>query len=270
MKTRVVAWWSGGVASALACYIALQVYKNVVIVFQDTMNEDPDTYRFLFDCEDLYSQPIERISRIGKDFKHIEDVWLKYLSLNTAHGAICSTVLKREVREAYQNLDTDHAQIFGYDSSEWNRHFQMRQNYPEINCVSLLIENKIGKLECVKFFQDRGIEIPEAYKLGYRNNNCLETGCVRAGIGYWQKYQIDFPDRFDRMAAREHLYTDLKGEPVTILKDQSKKNGAGFKPVFLKPHPKYPLVKDLSMMKGRRVEALVECNGFCGTKLIKS
>lgn len=265
MKTRVVAWWSGGIASAYACYLALQIYKNVVIVYQDTHNEDPDTYRFLFDCEKLYSQPIERISRIGQDYQHISDIWTKYLSLNTAKGAICSTELKREVREAYQNLDTDHAQIFGYDATEPERHFNMRRNYPEINCVSLLLDNKIGKEDCIKFFQEKGIEIPEAYKLGYRNNNCLLTGCVRGGIGYWQKYSVDFPDRFDAMAVREHEYTDAKGQPVTILKDQSKKNGSGFKPVFLKPHPKYPDIKDLSMMKGRRVESLVECNGFCGT-----
>lgn len=266
IRTRVVAWWSGGIASAYACWIALQIYKNVVIVFQDTKNEDPDTYRFLFDCEALYGQPIERISRIGQDYQHISDIWHKYLSLNTATGAICSTELKREVREAFQNLKTDHAQVFGYDLSEPDRHLNMRRNYPEINCQSLLYENNISKDDCIKFFESKGIEIPEAYKLGYRNNNCLMTGCVRGGIGYWKKYQNDFPARFDMMAAREHQYTNEKKEPVTILKDQSNKaKASGNWHVFLKPHPSYPHIKDLSMMKGRHPEALVECNGFCGT-----
>lgn len=266
MRTRVIAWWSGGIASAYACYLALQIYKDVVIVFQDTQNEDPDTYRFMMDCEKLYGQEIERISRIGKDYAHISDIWLRYLSLNTATGAICSTTLKRELREAYQNLATDHAQIFGFDASEAKRHFQMRKNYPEINCVSLLLQNGIGKNECVKFFADQGIEIPNAYLLGFRNNNCLETGCVRGGIGYWQKYKIEFPDRFDNMADREHQYTDLKGEPVTILKDQSNKaKESGNVLVFLKPHPDYPHLRSLADMKGRQVESLIECNGFCGT-----
>jgi len=35
--------------------------------------------------------------------------------------------------------------------------------------------------------------------------------------------------------------------------------------VFLKPHPDYPNIKDISMMKGRPPEPLFECNGFCGT-----
>lgn len=267
MKNRVIAWWSGGIASAYACYLSLKIFKNVDIVFQDTMNEDPDTYRFLRDCEELYGQRIRRISRIGKDYQHISDIWEKYLSLNTATGAICSTELKREVRESYQDLKSDFGQVFGFDSSERNRHFNMKRNYPEINCVSLLFENKISKEACITFFNEKRIEIPQAYKLGYKNNNCLLTGCVRAGIGYWKKYQKDFPDRFDKMAEREHRYTDLKGQPVTILKDQSKKaKESGDVLVFLKPHPSYPNLKDLSMMKGRHPESLVECNGFCGTK----
>ena len=106
------------------------------------------------------------------------------------------------------------------------------------------------------------------------NNNCFGKsktsigGCVQGGIGYWQKIARDFPKKFDKMAEMEHRLTDLKGQPVTMLKDQGKeakeKGGKGHL-VFLKPHPKYPHLKDLSMMKGRDVEPLFECSGFCGT-----
>jgi hypothetical protein len=34
--------------------------------------------------------------------------------------------------------------------------------------------------------------------------------------------------------------------------------------VFLKPHPDYPTIKDISLMKGREPKPLMECNGFCG------
>ena len=46
-----------------------------------------------------------------------------------------------------------------------------------------------------------------------------------------------------------------------MLKDQGKNKGL----VFLKPHPKYPDVKDITMMRGREPKPLFECNGFCGT-----
>ena len=39
------------------------------------------------------------------------------------------------------------------------------------------------------------------YTLGYGNNNCI--GCVKGGMGYWNKIRVDFPDFFDKMAEAE-------------------------------------------------------------------
>jgi hypothetical protein len=39
------------------------------------------------------------------------------------------------------------------------------------------------------------------YKLGYKNNNCI--GCVKGGMGYWNKVRRDFPAVFDHMAQLE-------------------------------------------------------------------
>lgn len=260
MKTRIIAWWSGGICSALACYWAVKSFKNVAVVFIDTLNEDEDTYRFLTDCEKLYSHPIERIR--NEKYNSITEVWYKYLSLNTAHGAICSAELKRAVREQYQNLKTDYAQIFGFDVTERSRHNNMRRNYPEINVISPLVDLNLTKSQSVAIFKGFGIELPFAYKKGYRNNNCMKRLCVQGGIGYWQKADREEPEKVEEMARIEHELTNLKGQPVTILKDQSKGGGL----VFLRPHPKYPYMKDLSMMKGREPESLIECNGFCNTK----
>ena len=96
---KIICWWSGGVTSAVACKIAIDLYgyENCRVVFIDTMNEDDDTYRFLKDCEAWYGIPIETISQ--GEYKNIQEVWYKYRSLNVASGAICSTQLKRLVRE---------------------------------------------------------------------------------------------------------------------------------------------------------------------------
>jgi hypothetical protein len=48
---------------------------------------------------------------------------------------------------------------------------------------------------------DAGIELPAMYKLGYMNNNCI--GCVKGGIGYWNKIRQDFPEVYERMAKLE-------------------------------------------------------------------
>ena len=39
------------------------------------------------------------------------------------------------------------------------------------------------------------------YDLGYQNNNCI--GCVKGGMGYWNKIRQDFPEVFEQMAKLE-------------------------------------------------------------------
>ena len=80
---------------------------------------------------------------------------------------------------------------------------------------------------------------------------------------YYTNDKTNFPEKFNTMAEMEHKITDLKGKPVTMLKDQSKGGGL----VFLKPHKDYPNIKDISMMKGREPQPLTDCNGLsCGVK----
>ena len=49
------------------------------------------------------------------------------------------------------------------------------------------------------------------YDLGYSNNNCI--GCVKGGMGYWNKIRIDFPEVFKLRAETERLIG------ATCLKD---------------------------------------------------
>lgn len=264
----VIAWWSGGADSAIVCMLCLLWFgkENVRVVFIDTKNEDDDTYRFKADCEAWWGITIETICT--DKWENIEDVWDHYLSLNSATGAICSTELKRMVRRSFQNKNSFSYQAFGYDANEIDRAKAMRINNPDSKPIFPIIYELLSKGESIKILQKNNIVPPLSYRMGYSNNNCLKTGCVQGGIGYWQKFRIDFPDRFYKMAMREHRLTDEKGKPVTICKDQSKqakeKNGGKAELVFLLPHSNYPAIKDLSMMKGRMPEPLMECNGFCG------
>lgn len=270
-ENPVIAWWSGGADSAIVCWLCLIWFgkQNVRVVFIDTRNEDDDTYRFKDDCEKWWGVRIETICT--EDWDTIEEIWDCYLSLNVATGAICSTELKRVVRQNFQMKNTFSYQAFGYDAEakEIERAREMKRNYPDSRPIFPLIYELISKGAAIKLLQKHGILPPVSYRMGYTNNNCLKTGCVKGGIGYWQKFRIDFPDRFDAMADREHRYTNQKRQPVTICKDQSeaakKRNEGKAELVFLKPHPNYPNMKDISMMKGRQPESLMECNGFCQT-----
>lgn len=269
----IICWWSGGIASAVACYIALETFgaENCRVIMIDTANEDEDTYRFKSDCENWYGKEIETITAVGpgKKYGSIEDVWYDFQSLDVATGAICSAELKRAVRVDFQRRNKIAYQVFGFDfdKKESNRALNIKKNYPASNPIFPLWMFGYTKQDCIKIVEGAGIEIPRCYTLGFKNNNCIKTGCVQGGIGYWKKYQKFFPDRFAEMARREHEITDLKGVPVTVCKDQSKEAlVSGRFNVFLLPHPDYPQHKCLDMMKGAEPEALTECNGFCGVQ----
>lgn len=263
---KIVCWWSGGVTSAVACRIAIGIYglDNCQFIMNDTNAEDADTYRFKADCEIWYGKEIETISNPA--YTTIQEVWRKFKGMNFAKGAICSSELKREVRLEWERNNTFDHQVFGFDISEANRAKALKLNYPKSNPIFPLLYLALSKKDCIKIINEAGIEIPAAYQMGFKNNNCLQVGCVQGGVGYWQKMMREYPEKFDAMAAMEHELTELKGKPVTILKDQSKKaKESGNTLVFLKKHPSYPELKDITQMPPCRVESLIECNGLCGT-----
>lgn len=260
-ENKIICWWSGGITSAVACYLAINFFgkDRCRCIFIDTGNEDYDTYRFKKDCQNWYGIEIETITGLTNDkFPTIQSVWRHYKSLNVANGAICSSTLKRDVRLKWQKQNDFEYQIFGFDIDEPKRAKSMTLNYPEAKSIYPLLLFAYSKTKCIEIVEEANIKIPRAYQLGFHNNNCLKTMCIQGGIGYWQKVQRDMPEKFNTMADMEHELTDLKGEPVTMLKDQAKEGGL----LFLKPHPEYPEIKDISMKKGREPKPLMECNGF--------
>jgi len=259
-ENKTIGWWSGGITSAVACRIAIDLYgkTNVRIIFIDTRNEDEDTYRFLKDCQEWYGIEIETIT--STKHKSIQSVWRRYGALNHAHGAVCSSELKRQVRERWQKDNEWNHQVFGFELDEYKRAKSLTMNHPKTKPIYPLMLHGLSKKDCIKIVQDVGIEVPKMYNLGFLNNNCFKTGCVQGGIGYWQKIKREFPKKFDKMADMEHELTNQKGKPITMLKNRGKNGGL----IFLNPHPDYPTIKDISTMKGREPKPLFECNGLCG------
>jgi hypothetical protein len=268
-SNTIICWWSGGITSAVACHLAIELFglDNCRIIMIDTKNEDDDTYRFKADCEKWYGKSMEVISAIGSKYSCIQDVWRKYKSLNVAHGAICSSQLKRAVREEWQKTNKYKHQVFGFEfgAKEFNRALGLYLNHSNAKPIFPLLMLAYDKIKCANIIKLNSIEIPRVYSLGYKNNNCFKTGCVQGGIGYWQKIQREDVFKFNEMADIEHELTDAKGKPVTMLKDQSEEaKKSKNQLVFLRKNPKYPHIKCLADMPPCKVEPLFECNGLCG------
>ncbi len=269
MTGRIIGWWSGGVASAVACYLALERYGDRVdLVFCDTKIEHPDTYRFMQDFNQVLGVTIKCIQ--SARCAEPEEVWFKYLGLNFATGAPCSMVMKKEPRVRYQELGEDFGQIFGfdYDKKEMRRARGMLVNNPDLNPIFPLIVEQYDRQRIFDTIKHLGLVRPSTYD-HFLNNNCIgaddspKGGCIQGGIGYWQKIQRLYPQKFEYMADIEHRISALKGAPVTICKDQRKATHGNR--LFLKHNPDFPDTGTIEEIKGRQPITAFECNGFCST-----
>lgn len=199
---RVISWFSCGNTSAVAAKLALKRWGHdrvrIVRIRLDGEHEDND--RFAADCVRWFNQPIEELQ--ASKYRSHWDVIEGERFINGPYGAKCSAILKRKVREDFQSFDD--IQVFGFDCDEekaQNRATDFRKHHPEIMVATPLLDAGLGKEDCHAIVQAAGIELPAMYRLGYGNNNCI--GCVKGGMGYWNKVRRDFPEAFARMAGLE-------------------------------------------------------------------
>ena len=208
--SRTVVWFSAGAASAIAAKLTIaQNQSDLVIAYTDPGSEHPDNKRFLDDCEQWFGHPIIRLKS-----KKYADTWavFEHGYLVSPYGAMCTAELKKKVRRDFQLPDDIH--VFGYTSEEQHRADRFREQNIEVDLRTPLIEYGLTKDDCLAMIERAGIELPAMYKLGYRNNNCI--GCVKGGMGYWNKIRKDFPDTFERMAQVERKLN------ISILRSESK------------------------------------------------
>jgi len=203
--TRIVSWFSCGAASALATKLALQSdwrdkADEFVIAYCDTSKrEHPDNLRFLHDCEKWFGQEIIILGNDEYD-RDPDVVFRKTRYLVGPGGARCTAELKKSVRWEFQKPDD--IVILGFTTEEYEtRHKRLAQSEPLTRFWPILHDNGVRKEDCYVAINAAGIAMPEMYKLGYRNNNCI--GCVKGQAGYWNKIRTDFPERFAEMAAIE-------------------------------------------------------------------
>ncbi len=119
----------------------------------------------------------------------------------------------------------DDVQIFGYTVEEQGRVDRFIDANSDVDIQTPLIDKGLNKSDCLAMIENAGIKLPEMYKLGYKNNNCM--GCVKASSpAYWKKIEIDFPKRFQIMRGFELITgarickTSIDGEDVRIRLDE--------------------------------------------------
>ena len=193
-----VSWFSAGCSSFIASYLMRDSLDE--IIYFDIANQHQDSMRFVRDAERLLGKDVT-ILRSDR-YSSVDDVIEKRRYINGPAGACCTFELKKRVRQDWETRNgIGHTYVWGYDRDEKKRAERVEYAMPESHHIFPLIDYELSKADCHAMCEDLGIKRPAMYDLGYPNNNCI--GCVKGGMGYWNKIRHDFPDVFERRARQE-------------------------------------------------------------------
>ena len=193
-----VSYFSAGVSSAVATKLMIGEIDRVMYTHID--DQHPDTMRFVHDAEDWFGHKaevwqsplkcVENACRMAAYIRHPQ------------RGAACSLRLKRRVRKEFEEAHEGQLRIvWGMDYNERERCERIRQAMPKHEHLFPLVEAKMTKEHAHEVLRASGLLRPAMYRMGYHNNNCI--GCIRGGLGYWNKIRVDFPAVFAARAAME-------------------------------------------------------------------
>ena len=243
-KKIKVCWMSAGISSFMAGYLAGDVDEWIYI---DVDDQEPDSLRFVKDCERVIGKEIKILK--SKEYACVEDCVRAFRGFRNIRNGFspCTNWLKKRVRKEweYEHKDFEITYVWGLDFDERKRAENLADSMPEFNHQFPLIEKYLDKGAVHALFEEKfDIARPRMYELGYSNNNCV--GCIKGGMGYWNRIRKDFPEVFRKRAELERAVGN------TILKD-------GNTPIYL---------DELDPERGNfNSEIIPQCSIFCYTDL---
>ena len=228
-----VVMFSGGVGSwAAAKRVAAEHgTSNLTLLFTDTLMEDADLYRFLYQAAvDVFSgDPVPNLVCLadGRDpWQVFGDVGF----LGNSRVDPCSRLLKREIADRWlkENCAPEETVIYlGLDWTEEHRFDDglgrgAKARYARNGwvCKAPMCDPPFfSKPELFRALESRtGIPLPRLYKLGFPHNNCGGF-CIKAGISHFSHLLRTLPARFAYHEEKEQEIRALLGKDVSILRE---------------------------------------------------
>lgn len=199
-KKLKVCWISAGVSSFIAGYLERETIDKFIYI--DIEDQHPDSLRFIKDCEKVLGKEIEILK---SPYGSVEGaIRTAGLIRNARNGFyVCTNWLKKRIRKEweYEHREYDITYVWGFDCDEKKRADNLVETMFEFNHCFPLIERNLAKADAHGMCEYLGVKRPAMYDFGYNNNNCI--GCVKGGMGYWNKIRVDFPEVFESRAKME-------------------------------------------------------------------
>lgn len=195
-----VCWLSAGVSSFIAGYLERETIDKFIYI--DIEDQHPDSMRFIKDCERFLGKKVEILK---SPYGSVENAIRAFGYFRLAHTgfAPCVAWLKKQVRKQweYEHREYKLIYVWGFDVEEKSRAERLTETMIEFEHCFPLIEKGLTKSDAHGITATLGIKRPTMYDLGYNNNNCI--GCIKGGMGYWNKIRVDFPEVFEKRAKLE-------------------------------------------------------------------
>lgn len=221
MDRDIIVWFSCGAASAVAAKKTLEQYgwcNRVRVVNNPIAEEDPDNRRFLKDVETWLGVEIESAVSDKYPSQSCKDVWAARKFMSGPDGAPCTLELKKEARRLWETRNRCDYLVLGFTADEQKRSENFKRA-ERTNLLPVLINAGITKADCFQIITDAGILLPEVYRRGYPNANCI--GCVKAtSPTYWNHVRKMHPEVFQERACQSReigaKLVRVKGERIFL------------------------------------------------------
>lgn len=179
--------FSGGAGSWGAAKRVAEKFgtENMILLFADTLVEDPDLYRFLADSSQNLGVPITRIAEGRTPMQVMRDEKIIGNSLIDP----CSKILKRNFIKKWLKENFSPDECIVYIGIDWTEDHRLppvvERNKPYRYEAPLCAEPYITKAQTLEWMRAEGIRPPALYSIGAAHNNC-GLACIKAGQAQWE------------------------------------------------------------------------------------
>jgi len=222
MKNHII-FFSGGKSSFTVAHLVKERHPNdnIVLYFTDTLWEDEDLYRFIYEASDKLQLPMlyhcvgltppqlmakEKFlynSRVGNCSKKLKmepaaKFFKKGIKPNIEKW-YNDQYLKVEINPLVEGFAENTTVYFGIAWDEMHREGAIKANWKPFDVQMPLIDEVIENEEILKLYN---IRRPRLYDMGFVHNNC-KGRCVKAGQGHFKNLLMKDEKTFQELKEQE-------------------------------------------------------------------